>query len=76
VRINNGASLDIPYSGNQTGCDKDYVKFVTCGVFNEAVYFDPAGTFDCEADMLLPGSWNKNDNMLPISNQGDLIGGV
>jgi hypothetical protein len=74
VRINNGASTDIPYSGNQAGCEKDYVEFVTGGVFNEVIYFDPAGTVDCEVDMLPPGSWNKNDNILTISNQGDLTG--
>lgn len=74
VRLNNGSPTDIPYDGNQSGCDKDYIEFLTGGVFNDVVFIDPAGPISCEEDKLPSGSWSKNNNMLTISNQGELSG--
>jgi hypothetical protein len=74
VRINNGPGTDIPYDDNQAGCDKDYVEFASGGVFNDVVYIDPAGSVDCQADMLDPGTWTRNNDILIIVNDGDLSG--
>lgn len=74
IRVNNTATPDIPYTDNQAGCDKDYVEFAAAGVFNDVVYIDPAGSVDCQIDMLDAGTWAKNGTTLTISNEGDLDG--
>jgi len=74
IRVNNVALQDIPYDGDEEGCDKDYVEFAAAGVFNDVVYFDPAGSVECQADMLDAGTWAKNGTTLTISNDGDLEG--
>jgi hypothetical protein len=73
VKIGN-QSITQQYEDDVTGCDKNYLEFTTAGVFNEVVYFKPAGGGPCQTDMATPGTWVKADNTLTISNNGSLDG--
>lgn len=74
ISVNNVPTPEIPYDGDEEGCDKDYVEFAGAGVFNDVIYFDPAGIEDCQIDMLDAGTWVKNGTTLTISNDGVLEG--
>lgn len=72
VKITNGPSQTIKYTGNETGCDKDYLEFASAGVFNDVI-FNKNGGGDC-LETKTPGTWAKNDDVLIIDDAGFLSG--
>lgn len=61
------------YEDDVNGCNKNYLEFAPAGIFNEAVYFKPAGGGDCQID-IASGTWVKVDKKLTIGNAGFLSG--
>ncbi|WP_432671380.1 lipocalin family protein [Flavobacterium sp. SM2513] len=72
VKITNGPSQTIKYTGNETGCDKDYLEFASAGVFNDVI-FNKNGGGECLQTSTL-GTWVKNEDMLTINDAGFLSG--
>lgn len=65
-------NLETPYEANTTGCTKNYLEFAPGSVYNDVVYFRQGG--QCQESSAAPGTWVKTDNMLTITNGGDLSG--
>jgi hypothetical protein len=63
-----GETYDEEYSGNQAGCDKDYVEFTDANMVNNVVYIDPAGAVSCEESAEPPVEYVRNDNTLIIAD--------
>lgn len=71
VKIEGESFTDV-YDENTDGCDKNYVEFVSSGVYNDVVYFKQAG--ECQESIAEPGTWVKVDDELTINNGGELTG--
>lgn len=72
TKIQNGSSDTDKYTGNEIGCDKDYLEFATGTVFNDVV-FNKNGGGEC-LESKTPGTWSKNDKVLVIEDAGFLSG--
>lgn len=72
VKIANGPSQTIKYTGDETGCDKDYLEFASAGIFNDVI-FNKNGGGEC-LESKTPGSWVKNDKVVTIVDAGLLSG--
>ena len=67
-----GGSITQNYEEDTEGCTKNYIEFVTGGVFNDVVYFKQGG--ECVESMATPGTWVKVDDELTINDGGFLSG--
>ena len=73
VTINNQSIVE-PYVDNVNGCNRNYLEFTPEKVFNQVVYFKPAGGGPCQTNAATPETWSKTNNMLTISGTGNLSG--
>lgn len=68
----NGGNISSNYSGNEPGCEKDYIEFTAANAFNNVVFFRDA-TNTCTPSAAEPATYTKTDNTLVIT--GDIYGG-
>ncbi|MFY7664601.1 lipocalin family protein [Flavobacterium sp.] len=68
----NGGNISSNYTGNEPGCDKDYIEFTAGNAFNNVVFFRDA-TNTCTASAAEPATYTKTENTLVIT--GDIYGG-
>ncbi len=60
--------LESDYTGNQAGCDKDYIEFAAANVFNKVEYNNDVNGNGCVAAFAIPATYSRNDNTLVISS--------
>ncbi|WP_298143382.1 lipocalin family protein [Flavobacterium sp.] len=69
----NGGRITTNYTGNEAGCDKDYIEFTAANAFNNVVFFKDA-TNTCTAAPADPSTYTLTENVLVIT--GDIYGGT
>lgn len=72
TKIGSSNPISQNYSGNEPGCDKDYIQFQSGGTLKTAVFFKNASNA-CTEDAV-NSNWEKTNDALTISGgtyQGD-----
>lgn len=72
TKIGSASSQTQDYSGNEAGCEKDYIQFVASGVLRDVILFKDAQN-NCQENAGTEGSWSKSDDNLTIEG-GDFAG--